>query len=74
MIQHMLARSSLRRTKRSTACNHVFQFLYLCTPFRSPMLTPYYRRHDDRRATSRRERNDRHRYDSEDDARDRRSD
>jgi len=39
-----------------------------------PTLTPFHRRHHDRRASSRRERNDRHRYDSEDDTRGRRSD
>ena len=38
------------------------------------MLTSHYRRHDDRRATSRRERKDHNRYDSEDDSRNRRSD
>jgi hypothetical protein len=70
----MLAQSSLHRIKSSTICDRALHFSYLCTLFRSPMLTPFYRRHDDRRATSRRERKDHHRYDSEDDSRNRRSD
>lgn len=74
MIQHMLALSSLHRIKSSTICDCALQFPFFCILLRSPMLTPYHRRHDDRRATSRRERNDRHRYDSEDDTRGRRSD
>jgi hypothetical protein len=73
MIQHMLARSSLRRIQVQPLA------IRLLIPFSlhniaKPTLTPFHRRHNDRHTTSRRERNDRHRYDSEDDSRERRSD
>jgi hypothetical protein len=66
---------------RSSSCRIQVQPLAIHTPVSfsrhpvvKPTLTLLHRRNEDRRTTSRRERNDRHRYDSEDDARGRRSD